>query len=123
MHNRIVYKANAASGSITLGLKKKVQLKKVAGMKDISGMSKRSGWDAYHVVSRADVISGRASAEECLAEIVMRIQYAHKHYGGRIDRRHMEWMIKLWKRVDVAAVIGLPLDNYNFIANKMSRYV
>jgi hypothetical protein len=120
MHSRIVYKAKPASASITLGLQNKVHLKKVAGMKDISRMSKRSGWDTYHVVSRADVINGRASADECLAEIMMRFQYADKHYGGKIDRRHMEWMIKLWKRVDK---IFLPLDTYKFIADKLSRYM
>lgn len=119
MHSRIVYKPrqNVASSSITLG--KKIQLKKVAGMKDLSKMTKRNAWDTYHIVSRADVMSRRASAVQCLAEIMMRLQFSQKHYGGRIDTRHLVWMAKLWNRVDVMTKSSLPIDNYAYIVNKM----
>lgn len=88
-------------------------------MKDLSRMSKRHAWETYHVVSRADVMSGRASAMQCLAEIMMRLQYADKHYGGRLDTRHLIWMAKLWNRVDLRTKTSLPIDNYSFIVNKM----
>jgi hypothetical protein len=103
---------------IALG-KKKILLKRVAGMKDLSKMTKRNAWDTYHIVSRADVMSGRASAVQCLAEIMMRLQYADKHYGGRIDNRHLMWMVKLWNRVDLVSKVSLPIDNYSFIVSKM----
>lgn len=119
MHTRIVYKPRKDAASRTVSIGKRIQLNKVAGMRDLSKLTKRNAWGTYHVVSRADVMSRRASAVKCLAEIMMRLQYAQQHYGGRIDKRHLVWMAKLWNSIDLMTKTSLPIDNYAFIVNKM----
>lgn len=77
----------------------------------------------YHLVNRKDLhdVKDTDTLRKCIDELNLRVKHATKHYKGRYDEPHKNWMRTLAKPLKVSQKIGLSLDALVAISTDTSK--
>lgn len=82
-------------------------------------------WRKYHKVNARDLKNHRGNqklSDSAGQEIVARIAFTRKYYGGKSDARHMRWMLRLKPVINLSTRIDMPLSALSVLQNLDTMY-